>query len=88
MANEANRVNPIFPAAVQQAYNLLQQSIASAKRLTKDGRLLASLDLQNERWAHCKTCEFLAKHNRCTKCGCIMHIKVKLEEAKCPAGKW
>jgi hypothetical protein len=76
-----------FPPIAQQAYNLLQQAIASGKSLTKDGKLIADLDLQNQRWAICKTCEDLSEQ-RCLKCGCIMPFKVKLEEAKCPTGKW
>lgn len=37
----------------------------------------------------CKACPELIKlSTQCKKCGCFMTAKVKLEEAKCPIGKW
>ena len=37
----------------------------------------------------CNGCEFLFKKtNTCKKCGCFMTLKVKLENASCPIGKW
>ena len=37
----------------------------------------------------CNGCEFLIKPiNQCFRCGCFMNIKVKLEDATCPIGKW
>jgi hypothetical protein len=37
----------------------------------------------------CKACpELLPLTSQCKKCGCFMVAKTKLENAKCPLGKW
>ncbi len=37
----------------------------------------------------CRACpELLTLTNQCKKCGCFMAAKTKLENAKCPLGKW
>ena len=37
----------------------------------------------------CEQCPSLIKlTNQCKECGCVMTLKVKLKEAKCPLGKW
>lgn len=37
----------------------------------------------------CRACpELLTSTNQCKKCGCFMAAKTKLENAKCPLGKW
>jgi hypothetical protein len=37
----------------------------------------------------CLGCPELIKVTKqCTKCGCFMHLKTKLENAVCPIGKW
>jgi hypothetical protein len=42
-----------------------------------------------ERYSICKACPELIKLTKqCKKCGCLMHLKTKLELAKCPIGKW
>jgi hypothetical protein len=42
-----------------------------------------------ERLAICNDCPFLTKvTQQCRKCGCFMHLKVKLAMADCPEGKW
>ena len=41
------------------------------------------------RLAVCKACpELLPLTSQCKKCGCFMVAKTKLENAKCPLGKW
>jgi hypothetical protein len=46
-------------------------------------------ELQKERLAICFECPFLNKLTvSCTKCGCFMKLKTKLEAATCPVGKW
>ena len=43
----------------------------------------------NERFSICLKCPELIKlSGQCKKCGCFMSIKTKLENAKCPIGKW
>jgi hypothetical protein len=42
-----------------------------------------------ERFDICRSCPELIKlTNQCKKCGCLMHLKTKLEGASCPIGKW
>ena len=42
-----------------------------------------------ERYDICKSCEYLFKLTKqCEKCGCVMPLKVQIEEASCPIGKW
>jgi Zn finger protein HypA/HybF involved in hydrogenase expression len=42
-----------------------------------------------ERMNICRGCEFyIAKEEKCQKCGCYMNAKTKLKTAKCPIEKW
>jgi hypothetical protein len=42
-----------------------------------------------ERMEICKACPlFIKATTQCKKCGCLMHLKTKLAEAKCPVGNW
>jgi len=44
---------------------------------------------QKARFSLCLSCENLTKHtHQCKLCGCFMSAKTKLEDAKCPIGKW
>ena len=37
----------------------------------------------------CNGCAHLTKlTQQCKKCGCFMHLKVKIAPAECPIGKW
>jgi len=41
------------------------------------------------RLAICKACpELIKTTNQCKKCGCLMNLKTKLNNAQCPLGKW
>jgi hypothetical protein len=41
------------------------------------------------RYEICKACPELIKLTKqCKQCGCVMAAKVKLQNAKCPLGKW
>jgi len=49
----------------------------------------ASDEVAEERYSICKQCpEFIKLTAQCKKCGCIMKVKTKLENAECPIGKW
>lgn len=43
---------------------------------------------ENHRKEICKSCENFTSLNTCAKCGCIMPLKWKFEEVKCPIDKW
>lgn len=54
-----------------------------------NGSPRSSGDIAQYRLEICKGCEFYReKTNQCKKCGCFMKLKTKLENAKCPIGKW
>jgi hypothetical protein len=43
----------------------------------------------DRRMAICETCEFLKKPaKQCSKCGCFMKLKTKIDRAHCPIHKW
>ena len=43
----------------------------------------------SERLEICKQCEhFEPVLQRCKLCGCLMYIKVRFPQAKCPDGRW
>jgi hypothetical protein len=43
----------------------------------------------DQRMSICLRCEHLIKlTNQCKECGCFMNLKTKLQNAKCPIGKW
>lgn len=42
-----------------------------------------------KRYEICDWCpEFISLTKQCKQCGCFMNLKVKLQEATCPLGKW
>jgi hypothetical protein len=43
---------------------------------------------QQDRLAHCRSCEKLNSMNFCEMCWCLIPMKVKLYPANCPMGKW
>jgi hypothetical protein len=46
-------------------------------------------ELEVYRLEICSKCEFFRTTTKtCSKCGCFMKLKTKLEHAKCPIGKW
>lgn len=49
----------------------------------------AEENLQNQRKSICQACEFYrALINQCSKCGCIIFLKVKFKQSECPLGRW
>lgn len=49
----------------------------------------ASEPLADKRYDMCLKCPELIKITKqCKQCGCVMPLKTKLKEARCPLGKW
>jgi hypothetical protein len=43
----------------------------------------------DRRMAICRSCEFLKRPaEQCSKCGCFMKLKSKIDRAHCPIHKW
>lgn len=40
------------------------------------------------RWAVCSRCPLLTRVMTCRACGCFMPVKVQIDKAACPKGKW
>ena len=44
--------------------------------------------LAQERLTICHKCEHYNPWGICNKCGCILAIKARIPQMKCPVGKW
>lgn len=53
----------------------------------KNGFHIANEELQQKRQNVCDSCEFYI-NRRCSKCGCFMAVKIRLQTSSCPEGKW
>lgn len=81
--------NNEFPSLFQQARNLANELVETAKRAEKKLPIIVPEEVGEQRLALCDTCEFLNHEQyRCTKCGCFMKTKSQLAGAKCPVDKW
>ena len=46
-------------------------------------------DVSEKRMSVCNECpELIQATKQCKQCGCFMNMKVRLEKATCPLGKW
>jgi hypothetical protein len=46
-------------------------------------------ELRDARLSICRGCErFEPVLERCLECGCLMKLKVTLQDASCPLGRW
>ncbi len=52
------------------------------------GVRLASEEEFKNRFAVCAECEKLEYGSTCMLCGCIMQVRARLADGKCPAKKW
>ena len=60
--------------------------LSLGKSMDKEGE---DLRFDNVRLSICKSCEHYKKNiSVCSKCGCIMPLKVRFINFKCPVGKW
>jgi hypothetical protein len=87
--SQATQAGQNMPSMIQMANNLLHTARDVAKSTMHGNHVMALQDVVDKRWQTCLNCEFFVKDSqRCTKCGCFMVAKTKLEAAKCPIGKW
>lgn len=80
----------------------INTSGCSSCRAAKEARLAAKIakaiinpdadqQLIDNRLNICKGCPFLTKIvgiDQCEKCSCLISLKAKLKDEKCPEGKW
>jgi hypothetical protein len=53
--------------------------------------MIVDKELADKRMAICDSCEHLKEVltvKTCSLCGCVMKIKIELNIAACPKGKW
>jgi hypothetical protein len=80
---------PSMPDVKTMAVNLLQSTKSVIEHLKATGQVLVTEEKANERLDICKACDlYIADAGRCSKCGCAMFVKTKLEAMTCPVGKW
>lgn len=76
---------PQLPSKIQMAKNLAHAITEHAKT----GFANVEKPLQEQRLEICKGCEFyMAKEDRCAKCGCHLKSKSAWKSSHCPIGKW
>lgn len=57
--------------------------------LLKTSEPRATDEVASSRLSMCRACpELIPLTGQCKKCGCVMHLKVKLAKAYCPLHKW
>ena len=49
---------------------------------------LVTQDNYNERFSVCSECEKLMYGSTCAVCGCVMQVRARLADGKCPLKKW
>jgi len=67
-------------------------SLGSAVKDFVNGNF-AGIETIQARYDTCVNCEHLIKHSafppgNCAKCGCFVYLKIKMQNQKCPEGKW
>lgn len=52
------------------------------------GIRLADKEVYTSRFNCCKSCENFMYGSTCAVCGCVMQVRSRLAEGKCPQKKW
>ena len=79
------------PSLWQLAFNLTETAKDVVVNAARRGIILAPPDVVDKRHEICFSCEFLKKDNGaniCTRCGCHLNLKSRLQGAKCPESRW
>ena len=78
-----------YPPKIQMAKNLGRSIKKNISALMKGDKVAASDEKVKMREKTCLYCDWFEKEKlRCIKCGCIVPIKIRLEEESCPINKW
>ncbi|MDD6483491.1 MAG: DUF6171 family protein [Clostridiales bacterium] len=64
----------------------IQKAVDRVRRMK--GVRLAEEKVFEERFSKCRGCEKLEYGSTCMLCGCIMQVRARLFEGKCPKNKW
>lgn len=52
------------------------------------GIRLVSEEVYNERFEICTDCEMFVYGSTCNSCGCVMQVRARLCDGRCPKKKW
>ena len=78
-----------YPTKIQMAKNLGGSIKKNISTLLKGDKVAASDGKVKMRERICLHCDWFEKEKlRCIKCGCVVPIKIRLEEESCPLNKW
>tara|TARA_Y100000034_G_scaffold108826_1_gene139496 strand:- start:435 stop:785 length:351 start_codon:yes stop_codon:yes gene_type:complete len=78
-----------YPPKIQMAKNLGGSIKKNISTLLKGDKVAASDKKVKMREKTCLHCDWFDKKKlRCVKCGCVIPIKIRLEEESCPLNKW
>lgn len=82
-------VNRTLPSYKEMAFGVTESLKTSLMQLARGGAVFADKETTEKRMNECLNCEFLIPaQSRCSKCGCFMNMKTRLQTSKCPIGKW
>lgn len=52
------------------------------------GIRLTDTDEYERRFALCRLCEYFMYGSTCSQCGCVMQVRARLADGRCPKKKW
>ena len=82
-------VNKTLPSYKEMAFGLTESVKTTLMQIAKGGQAFAEKHTVDMRMGECLKCDFLIPaQSRCSKCGCFMNVKTRLQTSKCPIGKW
>lgn len=78
-----------LPSFKEMAFGITESLKSSLTHLAMGGAVFANKEETEKRMNLCLNCEFLIPaKSRCSKCGCFMNVKTRLQTSKCPIDKW
>ncbi|SVD72124.1 uncharacterized protein METZ01_LOCUS424978, partial [marine metagenome] len=78
-----------MPSKLEMAKNVAKSIGKTTKAALSGMEVVAGAELVEKRTRICRGCPwFVAKGQRCAKCGCVVPLKAYFKEEQCPIGKW
>ncbi len=86
---QASEAPEEYPPLVQQALSLSRSVVKLTHNLVTGKNLTISHADRERRLQTCSQCEaYVAKSQRCRRCGCYLKAKLPLVTEHCPIGRW
>lgn len=78
-----------MPSKLEMAKGIAESIGRTTKAALSGMEVVAGVGLVEKRTSICRACPwFVAKGQRCAKCGCVVPLKAYFKEERCPVGKW